>query len=124
MRILLAEDNKINAKVTGLFLSKMGHAVEVAKNGREALHALEHGEFDVVLMDLEMPELSGTEAIEIIRSGGCNEINPHIPIFALSAHSINEIKELYPALEISGYISKPIDKNQLAELLDTVDVKT
>ncbi len=122
MKILLAEDNKINAKVTTLFLSKMGHFVELAVNGKEVLHALEHGDFDIVLMDLEMPELSGTEAISIIREGKHDGIDAQIPIYALSAHSADEIKELYPDLSITGYLTKPVDKNKLADLLDSIDV--
>jgi CheY-like chemotaxis protein len=122
MRILLAEDNTINAKVATLFLTKMGHSTVVAKNGREVLHALEHNPFDVVLMDLEMPELSGSEAIQMIRTGENSRIDKTIPIFALSAHSRDEVEELYPDLEIEGYINKPLDKNQLAEILDKVQV--
>ena len=124
MRILLAEDNKINAKVTKLFLTKMGHSTEVARNGKEVLHALEHKSFDVVFMDLEMPELSGTEAIQEIRSGKNNRINEKIPIFALTAHSREEVEELYPDLKIEGYINKPLDKNQLAEIINGIQVAT
>lgn len=122
MRILLAEDNKINAKVTKLFLTKMGHSTEVAVNGREVLHALEHRPFDIILMDLEMPELSGTEAINIIRSEKDGRFNPDIPIFALSAHTRDEIEELYPGLNVSGCLHKPLDKNELADILSEVKV--
>ncbi len=124
MRILLAEDNTINAKVATLFLTKMGHSTELAKNGKEVLHALEHQPFDVVLMDLEMPVLSGAEAVRLIRNSENSRINNAIPIFALSAHSRDEISELYPHLDVEGYISKPIDKNQLAETLNTIQVAT
>ena len=92
------------------------------ETAREVLHALEHNPFDVVLMDLEMPELSGSEAIQMIRTGENSRIDKTIPIFALSAHSRDEVEELYPDLEIEGYINKPLDKNQLAEILDKVQV--
>lgn len=120
MKILLAEDNKINAKVATLFLSKMGHEIDVAVNGKAVLSALEDTPYDLVLMDLEMPELSGSEAIEIIRSGKNEKIDKEIPIFALSAHTRDEIQQLYPELRVTGYVNKPLDKNQLSEMLQTI----
>jgi len=118
--ILLAEDNKINAKVTTLFLSKMGHVSKVAENGEEVMDLLEKEPFDVILMDLEMPVVSGSDATEMIRKGENKHIPKDIPIIAMTAHSEEEIKELYPELEVDGYLTKPLDKNKLAELLHTL----
>lgn len=120
MTILLAEDNKINAKVTTLFLSKMGHISKVAENGEAVMDLLDKETFDVVLMDLEMPVVSGIEATEMIRNGVNRHIPKDIPIIAMTAHSEEEIKELYPDLEVDGYLTKPLDKNKLAELLHTL----
>ncbi len=120
MKILLAEDNKINAKVTTLFLSKMGHISKVAENGEEVMRILEKESFDVILMDLEMPVVSGIDATEMIRNGECEHIPKDIPIIAMTAHTEDEIKDLYPDIEVDGYLTKPLDKNKLAEILHSV----
>ena len=120
MKILLAEDNKINAKVTTLFLSKMGHISKVAANGEEVMRILEKESFDVILMDLEMPVVSGIDATEMIRNGECEHIPKDIPIIAMTAHTEDEIKDLYPDIEVDGYLTKPLDKNKLAEILHSV----
>jgi CheY-like chemotaxis protein len=120
LKILLAEDNKINAKVTTLFLSKMGHISKVAENGEEVMRILEKESFDVILMDLEMPVVSGIDATEMIRNGECEHIPKDIPIIAMTAHTEDEIKDLYPDIEVDGYLTKPLDKNKLAEILHSV----
>ena len=120
MKILLAEDNKINAKVTTLFLSKMGHISKVAENGEEVMRILEKESFDVILMDLEMPVVSGIDATEMIRNGECEHIPKDIPIIAMTAHTEDEIKDLYPDIEVDGYLTKPLDKNKIAEILHSV----
>jgi len=120
LKILLAEDNKINAKVTTLFLSKMGHISKVAENGEEVMRILEKESFDVILMDLEMPVVSGIDATEMIRNGECEHIPKDIPIIAMTAHTEDEIKDLYPDIEVDGYLTKPLDKNKIAEILHSV----
>jgi two-component system, sensor histidine kinase and response regulator len=118
MEILLAEDNTVNQKLAVRLLEKRGHAVTVAANGREAVEALERRQFDVVLMDVQMPELDGFEATALIRqkeaaSGG------HVPIIAMTAHALKEDRERCLAAGMDGYVSKPL---QLERLLEAIEV--
>jgi PAS domain S-box-containing protein len=107
LRILLAEDNVVNQKVVCGLLEKQGHHVEIAGNGREALDRLTRDTFDVVLMDVQMPEMDGLEATAAIRklekhSGG------HVPILALTAHAMKTDVEGCLAAGMDGYLSKPV----------------
>ena len=117
LRVLLAEDNRVNQTLAVRLLEKRGHTVVVAANGREALRALDQGQFDVVLMDVQMPELDGLETTAAIRakeqvSGG------HIPIIAMTAHALKGDQERCLAAGMDGYLSKPI---RVEELLATVE---
>jgi PAS domain S-box-containing protein len=110
--VLLAEDNAINQRLAVSLLEKRGHRVVVAGNGREALAALERERFDVVLMDVQMPELDGFEATALIRareqqSGG------HLPIIAMTAHAMKGDRERCLAAGMDGYIAKPLDAEEL-----------
>jgi CheY-like chemotaxis protein len=107
LRILLAEDNPVNQKVARRMLEKERHSVTVVGNGCEALEALRLHPFDLVLMDIQMPEMDGIQAAALIReqerhSGG------HIPIIALTAHAMSGDRERFMAAGMDGYISKPI----------------
>jgi two-component system sensor histidine kinase/response regulator len=107
LRILLAEDNVVNQRVAIGLLSKAGHAVTLAENGRLALEALDHATFDLVLMDMQMPELGGDEAIAAIRErerrrGG------HLPIIALTAHALKGDRERCLAAGADEYLAKPV----------------
>lgn len=107
LRILVAEDNKVNQMVIVGLLEQEGHSLTIAATGLEVLAALEKEEFDVILMDIEMPEMDGIEASLAIRqkektSGG------HIPIIALTAHAIAGDRERYASKGMDGYCSKPI----------------
>lgn len=119
LRILLAEDNAVNQLVATRMLEKCGHAVTVASDGRKAVEALTHGAFDLVFMDVQMPEMNGLEATQAIRkrekiSGG------RIPIFALTAHAMKGDEERCTAAGMDGYITKPIRTDELIEVLDRV----
>jgi CheY-like chemotaxis protein len=116
LRILLAEDGPVNQEVAIGFLEMCGHRVTVASNGKEALTALERDPFDVVLMDLEMPEMDGLEATAAIRekektAGG------HLPIIAMTAHALPKFRERCRSAGMDGYITKPIQANELFEAL-------
>ncbi len=113
LQILLAEDNLVNQQVVTRLLKRRGHRPTVAANGAEALLLLERGSFDLVLMDVQMPELDGLEATRIIRSGVLSGIDPRIPIIALTAHAMPEDKERFLAEGMTDYLSKPIDDRQL-----------
>jgi len=109
LRILLAEDNKMNVKLALTFLKKAGHSICVAENGQKALDELNKGQFDVILMDVEMPEMDGLEATAFIREGRCGVEKKTIPIIAMTAHSLPEYKEKVFEAGMDGFITKPID---------------
>lgn len=117
LRILLAEDNEINQLVASTILTKRGHHVVIASDGEAALRAIEAGQFDVVLMDVQMPLLDGFEAtIEVRRreaaSGG------HVPIIAMTAHAMQEDRDRCSAAGMDGYISKPAHPDVLIEAVE------
>jgi signal transduction histidine kinase/ligand-binding sensor domain-containing protein/CheY-like chemotaxis protein len=112
LRVLLAEDNAVNQMLAVRLLEKRGYTVTVAVNGRYALAAFEKESFDVILMDIQMPEMDGFEATAAIRvreksTGG------HIPIIAMTAHSLVGDQERCLAAGMDGYVSKPIRTHQL-----------
>ncbi|MDB5337107.1 MAG: domain S-box [Planctomycetaceae bacterium] len=119
LNILLAEDNAINQTVATRILAKRGHTVHVAVNGREALRALEEHSFDVVLMDVQMPEMSGFEATTIIRNAESGTTR-HMPIIAMTAHAMKGDRERCMEVGMDGYISKPIQAQQLWDELHAV----
>ena len=110
LNILLSEDNPVNQKLAIRLLEKAGHRVTLAGTGREALAAWENAGipgFDVVLMDIQMPEMDGMEATAAIRQRE-KKSGKHIPILAMTAHAMRGDKERYLASGMDGYISKPI----------------
>jgi len=117
LRILLAEDNPVNQRLATRLLEKRGHHVAVAANGHEALEALEKGTFDLVLMDMQMPEMDGFEATAAIRKRG-NRNDRHLPIVALTAHAMKGDREECLAAGMDGYLTKPIRPQELDEVLD------
>jgi signal transduction histidine kinase/ligand-binding sensor domain-containing protein/CheY-like chemotaxis protein len=122
LRILLAEDNPVNQLVARRLLEKSGHSVVVASNGREALDAIEQQAFDVVLMDLEMPEMSGLDAAATIRRRE-QATGTHIPIIAMTAHAMLGDRERCLAGGMDGYVSKPVRPDALYAALDDVTLK-
>jgi CheY-like chemotaxis protein len=116
LRILLAEDNAVNQRLALRLLEKCGHQVAVTTNGREALAALDTGDFDVVLMDIQMPEMDGFEATAAIRSKE-RAIGKHMPIIAMTAHAMTGDRERCMGAGMDGYIAKPI---RPAELFQTI----
>ena len=116
LRILLAEDNAINQRVAVRTLEKMGHTVLVANNGMEALSLLQHNPVDLVLMDIQMPEMDGFTATRQIRKGEM-EGQPHMPIVAMTAHNMKGDRERCLAAGMDGYLSKPIDGKELRDAI-------
>ena len=111
-RVLVAEDNSVNQTLARRLLEKRGYAVTVVGDGRAALAALDTAPFDIVLMDVQMPDMDGFEATAAIRqheqlSGG------HIPIVAMTAHAIKGDRERCLAAGMDGYVSKPIRQEEL-----------
>jgi signal transduction histidine kinase/DNA-binding response OmpR family regulator len=116
LHVLLAEDNRVNQRLATRLLEKRGHSVVVAADGREALAAIEKEGFDLVLMDLQMPEMDGFEATVAIRekekAGGAR-----LPIVALTAHAMKGDREKCLAAGMDGYLTKPIRTPELDEIL-------
>jgi signal transduction histidine kinase/DNA-binding response OmpR family regulator len=119
LRILLAEDNPVNQLVAVRMLEKRGHTVTVAGDGAEALAALEHAEFDVVLMDVQMPDMDGFETTARIRKRE-RRTNRRIPIVALTAHAMREDRQRCLDAGMDAYLSKPFSSAQLLEVLEEV----
>ncbi|MEQ1781478.1 MAG: ATP-binding protein [Hyphomonadaceae bacterium] len=110
-RVLLTDDNAINRQVVRLFLQPQGAVITEAANGREALDALAREPFDLVLLDIHMPVMDGTEAIGHIRAS--SEAWRDIPVIALTADAMTGDRERLMALGLNGYVAKPIDQNDL-----------
>lgn len=118
IRLLLAEDNVINQEVLVGILRKIGfHNLDIVNDGQEAVQALMENDYDLVLMDIQMPNLDGAEATKKIRAGEAGEINRDVPIVALTAHAIKGDKEKYLSYGLNGYITKPIDPNGLEAII-------
>ncbi len=114
-RVLLVEDNPVNQLVAKGMLGKLGCDVIVAAHGAEALDQLEYHEFDLVLMDCNMPVMDGYEASRQIRQSGRW---PDLPIVALTANAMSEERERCRAAGMSDYLAKPFRREELAALLD------
>ncbi len=121
LRILLAEDNRINQKLAVRTLEKMGHTVIIANDGREALSMLETGTFDLVFMDIQMPFLDGIAATKEIRDGE-KQTRRHIPIIAMTAHAMKGDREKCLECGMDGYVSKPIHRTQIEEAIALASV--
>ncbi|MDQ3051218.1 MAG: tetratricopeptide repeat protein [Bacteroidota bacterium] len=112
VKILLVEDNKVNQFLAQKLLTKMGFKVEIANNGKEALAILEKSLFDIILMDVQMPEMNGYELTQLIRSSLPSPAN-QIPIIALTAYASNQEKDKAKSLGMSDYITKPYSPHEL-----------
>ncbi len=119
LRILLAEDNDINQIMIVSLLKKWGHQMVVANNGLEALEALQRQSFDVVLMDVQMPEMDGLKATAVIREREKTS-GHHLPIIAITAHALKGDRERCLAAGMDGYVSKPINTAELLAALESV----
>jgi CheY-like chemotaxis protein len=115
LRILLAEDNVVNQKVALLMLGRLGYRADVAANGVEVLQALERQEYDVVLMDIQMPEMDGLEATRRIFERYSPSERPYI--IAMTAHALTGDEERYLAAGMNDYISKPVRPESLDNAL-------
>jgi PAS domain S-box-containing protein len=117
LRILLAEDSLVNQQLAVALLEDAGHNVVVANNGREAVAAVESGNFQFVLMDVQMPDMDGLEAAALIRAQERNT-DRHIPIVAMTAHAIKGDRERCLEAGMDGYTTKPIDAEELFAEID------
>src|ERR1019366_2770344 len=117
IRILVAEDNPVNRLLAVRLLEKQGHKVQTAADGLEALREVEKQDFELVLMDVQMPEMDGVEATKAIRQRE-KQTRKHVSIVAVTAHAMAADREICLAAGMDGYISKPINKE---ELLSTIE---
>ncbi len=108
--MLVAEDNTVNQKLIRRILENMGCQVILAQNGKEAVELFQQREFDLILMDMQMPVMGGEEAVSLIRG---LQSEGRIPIVALTAHAMSGDREKYLAQGMDGYVSKPINRQEL-----------
>ena len=120
LKILVAEDNLVNQKVVAGLLAKLGHQAVVVGNGLEALAALERETFQLVLMDIQMPEMDGPAALALIRAVE-RLSGAHLPIIALTAHAMKGDRERFLEEGFDGYISKPLRIAELASAIDALN---
>jgi len=121
LRVLLAEDNLVNQRLASRLLEKRGHRVTVTANGRDALAALQQENFDIVLMDVQMPEMDGFEATAAIRAKE-HKTGRHLTIIAMTAHAMQGDRERCLAAGMDGYISKPVKPQELYDVLESLSV--
>jgi len=119
LRVLLAEDNRINQMVAKRLLERWGHAVVLAQTGREAVAAHAQQKFDVILMDMQMPEMNGFEATAAIRAAEGTS-SDGTPIVAMTAHAMKGDRERCLAGGMDDYVSKPINPAVLFDVIDRV----
>ena len=115
LRILLAEDNRVNQMVANAMLLRDGHRTDIANNGIEAVNAVRNFTYDVILMDIQMPEMGGIEATRGIRK--LQDESGHIPIIALTAHALSGMREEFLEAGMDDFIAKPIDNDELRDAL-------
>ena len=119
LHILLAEDNAVNQKLAARMLERMGHTVIVASNGKKVLECLEHEKFDLILMDVQMPEMDGFEATGAVRELE-KATGEHIPIVAMTAYAMKGDKEKCLEAGMDGYVAKPINAQELFETIENL----
>jgi CheY-like chemotaxis protein len=118
LRILLAEDNLVNQKIAMTMLGKMGHQMTLARNGVEALEQWRKSEFDLIFMDVQMPEMSGLQATMQIRREE-DATGRHVPIIAMTASAMTGDKERCSAAGMDNYISKPVSYRAIEVMITT-----
>jgi CheY-like chemotaxis protein len=119
LNILLAEDNRVNQVVATRILEKMGHTVTIANNGAEAIALLAHRIFDLVLMDIQMPQMDGFAATKRIRTQEA-QTDSRLPIIAMTAHAMKGDRERCLEAGMDGYVSKPITAAELQSAIANV----
>jgi two-component system, sensor histidine kinase and response regulator len=115
LRILLAEDNLVNQRVAMTMLGKMGHRITLATNGREALEQWRQSDFDLILMDVQMPEMTGLQATMQIRRE--EAVGAHVPIVAMTASAMSEERDRCLAAGMDDFISKPVSYKVIEQMI-------
>jgi PAS domain S-box-containing protein len=123
LHVLIAEDNRVNSTIATALLKKRGHTSVVVVNGRDAVTAVRDGAFDLVLMDVQMPEMDGHTATTAIRKAEAGT-GIHMPIVALTAHAMAGDREACMAAGADGYLAKPINQKALFEIIESLIAPT
>jgi CheY-like chemotaxis protein len=119
LRVLVAEDNAVNQLLAKRQVENQGHSAVIVASGREALEALEEGTFDLVLMDVQMPDMDGLEATAVIRQRE-RHTGAHLPIIAMTAGAMQGDNELCLEAGMDAYVSKPVNLNELSTAIEKV----
>lgn len=122
LNVLLAEDNEVNQLVVVRMLEKQGHKVAVACNGKEALTAYDAQQFDLIVMDAQMPELNGFEAAALIREKE-KSTGKHVPILAMTAHAMKGDRERCLSAGMDAYIAKPVRAKEFREIIESLAIQ-
>jgi CheY-like chemotaxis protein len=122
LNILLAEDNLVNQKVALRVLKHLGYQADVVNNGREAIAAIAQKSYDLILMDIQMPEMSGLEATKYIREQETASQLPPIMIVAITANATHDDQDICSNAGMNDYISKPIQISKLKDILERYEV--
>ncbi|MBI9109643.1 response regulator [Maridesulfovibrio ferrireducens] len=118
MKILLADDEKINLLSASRLLEKRGYTVTTAVNGLQVLELLKNNDFDCILMDIEMPEMSGLEAAKRIQDSSVFGEKSKTPIIAMTGHSLQDTHDDFEKANIKYYVSKPFDIEILVQTIE------
>ncbi len=113
IKILVVEDNRLNQKLAGFMLKEWGFKYDISANGKKALEALKSNTYDLILMDIQMPEMNGTETAEYIRK----KLKLGLPIIAMTAHAMPGEKEKCLEMGMTDFITKPINEIELYNLI-------
>jgi len=119
-QILLVEDSEMNQRLASVYLKKMGYHVDIANNGQEALDILSQKNFDLILMDVQMPVMDGIRATKLIRKGEQSVRNPKIPIIAITANAMSQDRKICLEAGMNDYVSKPFKPENLKEKIDSL----
>jgi CheY-like chemotaxis protein len=119
LRVLLAEDNAVNSLFASALLKKQGHEVAIVTTGRDAINAVAAEQFDLVLMDVQMPEMDGLEATEFIRKSEI-DTDRHIAIIALTAHAMSGDRQRCLDAGADSYLAKPFSAAQLSAAIENM----
>jgi two-component system, sensor histidine kinase len=116
-KVLVVDDNAVNLKYMNIFLKKQGFEVDLATNGIEALEAVKEEAYDLVLMDIAMPQMDGIEATRRIRESTSFSVRPDVPVVAMTAHALKGDREAFIAAGMNEYVGKPINPDDLLRVL-------
>lgn len=118
IKILLADDNIINARLVEVILKKIGFSVKVVGNGKEVLDQLNSDDYNLLILDIEMPEMDGFETAKKIRTGACGQRNTKIPIIAMTAYALDEVRDKCYDIGMNDYIIKPIKVEEIESIIN------